>query len=115
MQAVRLATRARLPSTAAPILRRTMATTTQPMPSAAASEEPHLNVQNARRQRQTRSASDIPLSNLEAQWDRLTADEQAAVYGRLEEIQKRDWKTLSLDEKKAGAYTPSSLYSYIHA
>jgi cytochrome c oxidase subunit 4 len=104
MQALRVASRARLPTSSALALRRTMATTTQPMPSAAASEESHLNVDNAKRARQTRVASDIPLSNVEAQWDRLSAEEQAAVYGRLEEIQKRDWNTLSIDEKKAGEF-----------
>jgi hypothetical protein len=46
----------------------------------------------------------IPLSNVEAQWEKLTADEQLTVHQQLEELQKRDWKTLSLDEKKAGAY-----------
>ena len=45
----------------------------------------------------------IPLSNVEAQWEKLTADEQLTVHQQLEELQKRDWKTLSLDEKKAGA------------
>lgn len=44
----------------------------------------------------------IPLSNVEAQWEKLTADEQLTVHQQLEELQKRDWKTLSLDEKKAG-------------
>jgi hypothetical protein len=75
----------------------------QPMPSSAASEEPHLNTENVRR-RATRVASDVPLGNIEAQWDRLSAPEQAAVYGRIEELQRGDWKTLSMDEKKAGAY-----------
>jgi Cytochrome c oxidase subunit IV len=44
----------------------------------------------------------IPLSNVEAQWERLTPDEQLVIHRQLEEIQKRDWKTLSLDEKRAG-------------
>ena len=44
----------------------------------------------------------IPLSNVEAQWEKLTADEQLTVHQQLEELQKRDWRTLSLDEKKAG-------------
>ena len=46
----------------------------------------------------------IPLSNVEAQWEKLTADEQLTVHQQLEELQKRDWKTLSLDEKKAGTH-----------
>jgi len=46
----------------------------------------------------------IPLSNVEAQWEKLTADEQLVVHQQLEELQKKDWKTLSLDEKKAAYY-----------
>jgi len=46
----------------------------------------------------------IPLSNVEAQWEKLTADEQLTVHQQLEELQKRDWKSLSLDEKKAAYY-----------
>lgn len=49
------------------------------------------------------TGSVIPLSNVEAQWERLSQEEQLAVHQQLEEIQKRDWKTLSIDEKKAGA------------
>lgn len=48
------------------------------------------------------SSAVIPLSNVEAQWEQLSANEQLAVHQQLEEIQKKDWKTLSLDEKKAG-------------
>lgn len=48
------------------------------------------------------TSSLIPLSNVEAQWEKLPKADQATVQGQLEEIQKKDWKTLSLDEKKAG-------------
>lgn len=48
------------------------------------------------------SSAVIPLSNVEAQWETLSADEQLAVHQQLEEIQKKDWRTLSIDEKKAG-------------
>lgn len=51
----------------------------------------------------------IPLSNVEAQWEKLTADEQLTVHQQLEELQKRDWRTLSLDEKKAGTCIRFSL------
>ena len=44
----------------------------------------------------------VPLSNVEAMWERLSADEQLVIHQQLEEIQKKDWKTLSVDEKKAG-------------
>lgn len=52
----------------------------------------------------TTASSVIPLSNVEAQWERLSSQEQLAVHQQLEEIQKRDWKTLSIDEKKAAYY-----------
>jgi Cytochrome c oxidase subunit IV len=55
------------------------------------------------------SSSAIPLSNVEAQWERLTSEEQITVHHQLEELQKKDWRELSIDEKKAGAY-PSSLF-----
>ncbi|KAH9930669.1 cytochrome c oxidase subunit IV family [Fomitopsis serialis] len=47
------------------------------------------------------SPAAIPLSNVEAQWEQLSTDEQLTVHQQLEEIQKKDWKSLSLDEKKA--------------
>lgn len=42
------------------------------------------------------------LPNIEARWKDLVKEEQYAVFRSLEEIQKKDWKELSLDEKKAG-------------
>ncbi|KAG8679870.1 hypothetical protein FRC09_018653, partial [Ceratobasidium sp. 395] len=47
------------------------------------------------------STSAVPLANVEAQWSGLSAEEQVEVHRELEELQKRDWKTLSIDEKKA--------------
>ena len=52
----------------------------------------------------------IPLSNVEAQWERLTSDEKVAVHDQLELLQQKDWKELSLDEKKTSAYTIFSCY-----
>ncbi|KAJ7126569.1 cytochrome c oxidase subunit IV-domain-containing protein [Mycena crocata] len=46
----------------------------------------------------------IPLSNIEAQWSMLSSDEKTSVAEQLEELQKRDWKSLSGDEKKAAYY-----------
>jgi cytochrome c oxidase subunit 4 len=45
----------------------------------------------------------IPLSNVEAQWAKLTSEEKMTVHEQLEEVQKKDWKELSIDEKKAGS------------
>ena len=44
----------------------------------------------------------VSLSNVEAQWEKLSSEEQLAVHQQLEGLQKKDWKTLSIDEKKAG-------------
>ncbi|KAF8835767.1 COX4, subunit IV of cytochrome c oxidase [Paxillus ammoniavirescens] len=49
-------------------------------------------------------SSVIPLSNVEAQWEKMSKSEQATVHRQLEEIQKKDWKLLSIDEKKAAYY-----------
>lgn len=51
-------------------------------------------------------SSMIPVSNIEAQWASLSNKEQMEVYEQLLEVQKKDWKTMSLDEKKAGACRP---------
>ncbi|KAF9220124.1 COX4, subunit IV of cytochrome c oxidase [Gyrodon lividus] len=50
------------------------------------------------------ASSVIPLSNVEAQWEKMSKSEQATVHRQLEEIQKKDWKLLSIDEKKAAYY-----------
>lgn len=51
----------------------------------------------------TRTNASAPvLANIEASWKNLPAEEQYEVYQQLEEIQKRDWKELTIDEKKAG-------------
>jgi len=46
----------------------------------------------------------IPLSNVEAQWEKLNSEEQLLVHQQLERLQKKDWKELSIDEKKAAYY-----------
>ncbi|KII88273.1 hypothetical protein PLICRDRAFT_41432 [Plicaturopsis crispa FD-325 SS-3] len=50
------------------------------------------------------STSAIPLSNVEAQWEKLSNEERSTVHQQLEELQKKDWKLLSIDEKKAAWY-----------
>ncbi|KAJ3737333.1 cytochrome c oxidase subunit IV-domain-containing protein [Lentinula guzmanii] len=49
-------------------------------------------------------ASIIPLSNVEAQWEKMSSEEKSTAHEQLEEIMKKDWKQLSLDEKKAAYY-----------
>ena len=41
---------------------------------------------------------------IEASWKSLTPTEQEQTFKHLEELQKKDWKELSLDEKKAAYY-----------
>lgn len=43
----------------------------------------------------------IPLSNVQAQWETMSEAEQSLVHRQLEELQKKDWRGLSLDEKRA--------------
>ncbi|TRM61245.1 cytochrome c oxidase subunit IV family [Schizophyllum amplum] len=49
-------------------------------------------------------ASVIPLSNIEAQWEKMPEQDKVAVHAQLAELQKKDWKTLSIDEQKAAYY-----------
>ena len=51
-----------------------------------------------------RKVAPISLANVEAQWAKLAEEEQAAVHEQLESLQVKDWKELSLDEKKAGEW-----------
>ncbi|KAK7031185.1 Cytochrome c oxidase subunit 5B, mitochondrial [Paramarasmius palmivorus] len=46
----------------------------------------------------------IPISNIEAQWEKMSLEEKMTVQEQLEETMKKDWKELSLDEKKASYY-----------
>lgn len=40
--------------------------------------------------------------NIEASWKTLSKEQQYAVFRQLEELQRKDWKDLSVNEKKAG-------------
>ncbi|KAF8263572.1 cytochrome c oxidase subunit IV-domain-containing protein [Lactarius quietus] len=82
-------------ATALRIVRRGLAT--------AAAHPPHAGAASASTTTVS-AASAIPLSNVEAQWATLNSSEQAAVHQQLEELQQKDWKTLSLAEKKAAYY-----------
>lgn len=50
----------------------------------------------------TNNASGALLGNIEATWKSLSPAEQSEVYQKLEQVQKKDWKELTVDEKKAG-------------
>ncbi|KAF8979421.1 cytochrome c oxidase subunit IV [Cyathus striatus] len=76
-----------------PLARRLATTTAAPADLAAASTSVP-----------SRPAAAIPLSNVEAQWARLSSEERLAVHEQLEVVQKKDWKELSIDEKKAAYY-----------
>ncbi|KAE8210050.1 hypothetical protein CF319_g3722 [Tilletia indica] len=53
---------------------------------------------------QTKADLAASLPNIEARWASLSKEEQFGVFRLLEEIQKKDWKELSLDEKKAAYF-----------
>ncbi|KAK9896282.1 cytochrome c oxidase subunit IV, partial [Cystobasidium minutum MCA 4210] len=44
------------------------------------------------------------LYQIEAAWANLPRNEQERIFTELQELQKKDWKELSLDEKKAAYY-----------
>ncbi len=52
----------------------------------------------------TSNQSGAILGNIEATWKSLPPAEQQEVYQKLEQVQKRDWKELTIDEKKAGEF-----------
>ncbi|CAD6892197.1 unnamed protein product [Tilletia controversa] len=53
---------------------------------------------------QTKADLTASLPNIEARWAWLSKEEQFGVFRLLEEIQKKDWKELSIDEKKAAYF-----------
>ncbi|WWC85621.1 uncharacterized protein L201_000486 [Kwoniella dendrophila CBS 6074] len=44
------------------------------------------------------------LGNIEASWKGLSSENQYEIYQQLEQIQKKDWKELTIDEKKAAYF-----------
>ncbi|GAA5861656.1 hypothetical protein JCM1840_005222 [Sporobolomyces johnsonii] len=50
------------------------------------------------------AVSPVSLNNIEASWKTLTPAEQEQTFKHLEELQKKPWTELSLDEKKAAYY-----------
>jgi hypothetical protein len=98
MQALRLA-RPRAPLRRSLIVRG-LATTANP--SLAASSTPSSSSVSATASTQQ---SIIPLSNVEAQWQRMSKEDKIIVHSQLKALQKKDWKTLSLDEKKACGFS----------
>lgn len=90
----------RLPSAAAPVPRRALATEAGARPGlghGAPVYESSEGVNDV-------SGPAIPLSNVEAQWENLDKAEKYKVRRQLEKLQEKDWKELSFDEKKAGQY-----------
>ncbi|GAW00078.1 cytochrome c oxidase subunit v [Lentinula edodes] len=43
-------------------------------------------------------------AHVATQWEKMNAEDKSTVHEQLEEIMKKDWKQLSLDEKKAAYY-----------
>jgi hypothetical protein len=57
----------------------------------------------------TNNASGAVLGNIEATWTKLPKEEQYEVYRTLEDVQKKDWKQLTVDEKKACEYAEAEM------
>ncbi|KAF7330881.1 hypothetical protein MVEN_02427600 [Mycena venus] len=84
---------------------------------ATAATASHDHASHAPAAEQKRPVAAIPLSNIEAQWAMLSPDEKTSVAEQLEVLQKRDWKLLSGDEKKAAyfvAFGPHGRRTPIH-
>jgi len=95
MQALRLARTATLrPALAQAAQRRCLATATAS----------HVDVSSSASSASSGPVAPIPVSNIEAQWERLSSEEKLSVHEQLEVLQQKDWTQLSLDEKKAGKF-----------
>lgn len=94
MQALRLARIAAKPIAA----RRCLATATASHAEVASSSSSAPTATTATSSR----VAPVPLSNVEALWTKLNGDERMVIHENLEALQLKDWKALTLDEKKAG-------------
>jgi cytochrome c oxidase subunit 4 len=61
--------------------------------------------------RNATAASVGPFTQIEARWTKLPEAEQGAIADRLAQLQKGDWKKMTLEEKRAGS---SHLISLFH-
>jgi cytochrome c oxidase subunit 4 len=57
--------------------------------------------------RQAHAISNPTLANIEKRWEDMPPQEQADLWMSLRDRMKVDWKEMTLQEKKAGAYTSS--------
>ncbi|KAF9053283.1 cytochrome c oxidase subunit IV-domain-containing protein [Panaeolus papilionaceus] len=92
MQALRLARAAAVLKSSANLQRRCLATATADLASSSSAPASSSRV------------APVHLSNVEAQWAKLSSEDKAAVHEQLEALQVKDWKELSIDEKKAAYY-----------
>lgn len=58
--------------------------------------------------RQAHAISNPTLANIEKRWDDMPPQEQADLWMSLRDRMKVDWKEMTLQEKKAGAYISQS-------
>jgi cytochrome c oxidase subunit 4 len=59
--------------------------------------------------RQAHAISNPTLANIEKRWEDMPPQEQADLWMSLRDRMKLDWKELTMQEKKAGAYTSLAL------
>lgn len=60
--------------------------------------------------RQAHAISNPTLANIESRWETMPPQEQADLWMALRDRMKNDWHELTLQEKKAGMYTPFTLH-----
>jgi cytochrome c oxidase subunit 4 len=56
--------------------------------------------------RQAHAISNPTLANIEKRWEDMPPQEQADLWMSLRDRMKVDWKEMTMQEKKAGVYTP---------
>ncbi|KAH9810977.1 cytochrome c oxidase subunit IV-domain-containing protein [Melampsora americana] len=74
----------------------------QSIPSLSANGQTYATIAVPTDHSATGTSQSVPsISNIEAAWKEMTPQEQESIFHHLEGLQKKDWKQLSLDEKKA--------------
>ncbi|KAH8832548.1 COX4, subunit IV of cytochrome c oxidase [Flagelloscypha sp. PMI_526] len=78
--------------------RRSIATTVHPSLMASSS------LSSVTATKSTADAPMVPLGNIETHWDGLADNDKFSLQDQIDDIQKKDWKLLTLDEKKAAYF-----------
>lgn len=79
------------------------------LPSTAARQAVRAPVVCLQQARQAHAISNPTLADIEKRWEAMPPQEQADLWMALRDRMKVDWKELTLQEKKAGMFTPSTV------